>query len=114
MRNCRDPASIKISSESALIESNQDSKTIAQSETASAGAATYQQACAVCHDAGIGDAPIPGDPSAWSDRLAQGRDALVLSALDGKGIMPPKGGQTWLADDAVAVAVDFMIEQSTQ
>ena len=86
----------------------------AASSEPSAGEAVYQQACAVCHAAGVGEAPIPGDNSAWSDRIAKGRDALVASALTGIGIMPPKGGQSQLSDEAVAEAVDFIIEQSAQ
>jgi cytochrome c5 len=78
------------------------------------GEAIYQQACAVCHAAGVGDAPIPGDAGAWSERLSLGRDTLLTSALEGKGIMPPKGGQAHLSDDDVAAAVDFILAQSAQ
>lgn len=117
MKNCKDPASIEITSEPELVAADSTaeiSAAAAQAVSASPGEATYQQACAVCHAAGIGDAPIPGDKGAWSERIAKGRSALVSSALSGIGIMPPKGGQSDLSDDDVAAAVDFIIAQSAQ
>jgi len=114
MDNCKDPDSIKITSEPPPPELSDEPEPVAQTQSVSPGAAVYQKACSVCHAAGIGDAPIPGDLNAWSARLAQGRDALLTSALEGKGVMPPKGGQLQLGDDEVAAAVDFMIEQSAQ
>ena len=118
MKDCKDPASIKITSEPepalATDEADEDSGDTTQADATSAGEATYQQACAVCHAAGIGDAPIPGDDNDWSDRLAKGRAALVSSALSGIGIMPPKGGQVHLSDDDIAAAVDFIITQTAQ
>ena len=115
MKDCKDPASIEITSEPELAVADvaaADSAGAAEADTASPGAATYQQACALCHAAGVGEAPIPGDSSAWSERLGKGRDALVASALSGIGVMPAKGGQSQLSDDDVAAAVDFMIAQS--
>jgi len=119
MRNCKDPRSIEITSEAALVDDeveggvnsdNKDESTLAVSKPP--GQAVYQQACAVCHAAGIGAAPIPGDATAWSDRLQAGRDALVASAVNGKGIMPAKGGQAQLSDAEVAAAVDYMISST--
>ncbi len=80
----------------------------------SPGEAVYQRACAMCHAAGVAEAPIPGDYAAWSDRLKTGRDALVSSAVDGKGVMPPKGGQPQLGDAEIAAAVDYIISKSTR
>jgi cytochrome c5 len=114
MKNCKDPSSIEIISE---VEPATEAESAADAEQAvvvSPGEATYQQACSVCHAAGIADAPIPGDSAAWSDRLSKGRDLLVASALSGIGTMPPKGGQSQLSDDDVAAAVDFIIAQSAQ
>lgn len=111
MKNCKDPLKIKVMSEPV---SSPDAQTVAdpvQAVEASSGKAIYRQACSVCHASGIGDAPVPGDGAAWSDRLAKGRDALVASALAGIGIMPPKGGQSQLSDEDVAAAVDFIIAQ---
>ena len=35
-------------------------------------------------------------------------DALYTTAIKGKGAMPPKGGNTALADADVKAAVDYM------
>jgi len=120
MRNCKDPRSIEITSEAAFIEvevevetknDNNDDSTSSVSKPPP-GQAVYQQACAVCHAAGIGAAPIPGDLAAWSERLKAGRETLVASAVNGKGIMPAKGGQAQLSDAEVAAAVDYMISST--
>ena len=73
-----------------------------------AGKSTYDTACMACHGTGAAGAPKLGDKAAWAPRLAQGIPALHASALKGKGAMPPKGGNTALADDAVKAAVDYM------
>lgn len=73
------------------------------------GQKTYTQACAFCHDKGVAGAPKISDASAWSARIAQGKDALYASALRGKGAMPAKGGNASLSDDAVKAAVDHMV-----
>ena len=115
MKNCKKPGSIKITSEPEISE-GADSGTdeIAVVEQPTEGQAVYQQACSVCHATGIGEAPIPGDSAAWSARLVPGRDALIESALNGKGIMPAKGGQSQLSDAAVTAAVDYIISLSAK
>jgi cytochrome c5 len=69
----------------------------------------YETACVACHAAGVAGAPKLGDKTAWAPRLTTGKDALYASSLNGKGAMPPKGGQTQLPDDQVKAAVDYMI-----
>ncbi len=103
MSNCKDPASIRITSEPELVV---DVSPVVETPVAS----VYDQACSVCHAAGVGGAPIPGDNADWSERIGKGRDELLSSALLGIGIMPAKGGHAYLSDDEVAAAVDFMIE----
>lgn len=76
------------------------------------GAATYKEACAACHVAGVAGAPKLGDKAAWGPRIEQGNDALYAAVLNGKGAMPPKGGRTDLSDDAIKAAVDYMVAQS--
>jgi cytochrome c5 len=73
------------------------------------GKTVYDQACAVCHGAGIAGAPKVGDKEAWAPRLKQGVDTLHQSALKGKGAMPAKGGNTSLSDADVNAAVDYMV-----
>jgi cytochrome c oxidase subunit 2 len=72
------------------------------------GKTTYDTTCMACHSTGAAGAPKLGDKAAWKPRLAQGINALHAAALKGKGAMPPKGGNTALADDAVKAAVDYM------
>lgn len=86
------------------------------SETAAAGKTTYQQACQVCHSNGLGGAPVVGDRQHWQMRIASGAEKLYQRAIEGfqgeSGVMPAKGGQTQLSDDAVKSAVDYMVELS--
>ena len=73
------------------------------------GKAAYEGTCAMCHAAGIAGAPKTGDKAAWAPRIAQGKDALYHSALNGKNAMPPKGGST-LSDTEVKAAVDYLVQ----
>lgn len=57
-----------------------------------AGADVYKAQCAACHDAGLAGAPKFGDTGAWSARIATGYEALLNSALKGKGAMGAQGG----------------------
>jgi len=112
MSNCKDPATIKITSEPTLANETVPEVISVAVVELSAGQSTYQQACAMCHASGIGDAPILGEQGAWEERIAQGRDVLVSSSLNGKGFMPPKGGQAQLSNEDIIAAVDYMIEKS--
>ncbi len=80
------------------------------------GKAVYEQACHVCHAAGVAGAPKLGDKVAWTDRIAQSIDTLHQHALNGftgkTGVMPPKGGFTHLTDEQVMAAVDYMVSQA--
>ena len=75
------------------------------------GKATYEAVCAACHAGGVAGAPKTGDQELWATRIAQGKDTLYASALKGKGVMPAKGGNPGLADDAVKAAVDYLVAQ---
>jgi cytochrome c5 len=76
------------------------------------GKKVYDTVCMVCHAAGVAGAPKTGDKDAWAPRIKTGVDALYQSALKGKGAMPPKGGNTALADADVKAAVDFLVSQA--
>jgi cytochrome c5 len=76
------------------------------------GQDVYDKTCRSCHDTGVAGAPKLGDQAAWKDRIAQGNDALVQSALNGKGSMPPKGGARTLNENDIRAAVEYMVEQS--
>lgn len=79
---------------------------------AAAGESVYSKACVACHAAGVAGAPKLGDAAPWSDRTGQGFDGLVQSVLNGKGAMPPKGGNMSLSDADVRNAVAYMLAES--
>jgi cytochrome c5 len=83
---------------------------------AAAGAAdgkkVFDSTCTACHATGVAGAPKLGDKAAWAPRIKQGMDALVQSALKGKGAMPPKGGNASLSDADLRAAIDFMVSQA--
>lgn len=114
MENCKDPASIEIMSEPSIATMQNEEGVAVPAETAQGGEKIYQQACQMCHEAGVAGAPMTGDSAAWADRIALGRDKLVSSAIAGIGVMPPKGGHSQLSDADVASAVDFLIQRATQ
>ncbi|HEX7557596.1 MAG TPA: c-type cytochrome [Usitatibacter sp.] len=74
-----------------------------------AGKATFDAVCSVCHGAGVAGAPKLADKAAWAPRIKTGIEALHASALKGKGAMPPKGGNPALADADVKATVDYMV-----
>ncbi|HSO44929.1 MAG TPA: c-type cytochrome [Rhodoferax sp.] len=71
------------------------------------GEQVYQAQCTTCHAAGLVGAPKFGDAAAWAPRLATGYDALLNSALKGKGNMAAQGGGAF-ADFEVGRAVAYM------
>ncbi len=71
----------------------------------------YQGACLACHTTGAAGAPKIGDAGAWKERLANGLDSLVASAIKGIGAMPPRGGSQY-NDDQIKVAIEYILDQS--
>ena len=57
------------------------------------GDEVYIAQCAACHTAGLAGAPKLGDAAGWSDRIKTGYEALLTSALKGKGAMGAQGGE---------------------
>jgi len=84
----------------------------AAASTAPEGKKVFDTTCTACHTAGIAGAPKLGDKAAWAPRIKTGIDALMQSALKGKGAMPPKGGNAALSDAEVRAAIEFMISQA--
>ena len=76
-----------------------------------AGADVYKAQCAACHEAGLVGAPKFGDKAAWAPRLGQGFEALVQSALQGKGAMGAQGGGAF-RDIEIARAVAYLVNAS--
>lgn len=85
---------------------------IADAADAADGKAVYVQICRACHATGVAGAPVMGDREAWAARLSAGPEALLQSALRGKGGMPPKGGNPGLSDEQVRAAMEYMISRS--
>ena len=79
---------------------------------ARSGEEVYQQACAMCHTAGLAGAPRTGDKAAWQPRLAQGKPTLYEHAIKGFRAMPAKGGNASLSDAEVKAAVDHLAAKS--
>ena len=72
-----------------------------------AGDDVFKGQCAACHATGAAGAPKFGDAAAWAPRIATGFDALVHSALKGKGAMAPQGGGDF-NDTEIARGVAYM------
>ncbi len=76
-----------------------------------AGEVVYQAQCVACHASGAAGAPKFGDVGAWSPRLKTGYDALLTSALKGKGAMGAQSGGDF-DDFEIARAVVHMANAS--
>ena len=71
------------------------------------GQQVFEAQCTTCHTAGLLGSPKFGDAAAWGPRVAKGYDALLTSALHGKGNMPAQGGGDY-SEFEVARAVVYM------
>jgi cytochrome c5 len=71
------------------------------------GEEVFKAQCTACHTPGAAGAPKVGDPAAWAARLPNGFEALVQSALKGKGAMPPQAGGDF-DDTEIARGVAYM------
>lgn len=78
--------------------------------TLKTGEQVYTAQCAGCHTAGLVGAPKFGDVAAWSARIKTGYDALLKSALVGKGSMGAQGGGDF-TDLEIGRAVVYMANQ---
>ena len=59
---------------------------------AKSGAEVVKGGCAMCHAAGLMNAPKIGDKAQWAPRIALGYETLVKHAVEGIRTMPAKGG----------------------
>jgi len=71
------------------------------------GEQVFQAQCAACHATGAAGAPKLDDLAAWGPRVKTGFDALLNSALKGKGAMGAQGGGDF-SDYEIARAVVYM------
>ena len=74
------------------------------------GEQVYAAVCTACHTAGVAGAPKSGDASAWAPRIATGHEALLASALKGKGAMAAQGGGDF-SDLEIDRAVVYLANQ---
>lgn len=75
------------------------------------GEEVFKAQCSACHATGAAGAPKVGDAGAWGPRIKTGLDALLTSALKGKGAMGAQGGGDF-SDLEVARAVVYMANSS--
>jgi cytochrome c5 len=75
------------------------------------GDQAYVAQCAACHAGGLVGAPKFGDTAAWAARVGTGYNALLKSALKGKGAMGAQSGGS-LTDFEVARALVHMLNAS--
>ena len=71
------------------------------------GEAVYNAQCTTCHAAGLAGAPKFGDVALWAPRIKAGYEALLTSALKGKGAMAAQGGGDF-EDLEIARAVVYL------
>ncbi len=71
------------------------------------GEQVYAAQCSACHAIGAAGSPKFGDAAAWAPRIGQGYEALLTSALKGKGAMGAQGGGDY-SDYEVGRAVVYM------
>lgn len=75
------------------------------------GEEVFKAQCTACHTAGAAGAPKFGDTAAWAPRIKTGYEALLNSALKGKGAMGAQGGGD-LEPLEVGRAVVYMVNAS--
>ena len=76
-----------------------------------AGEEIAKKNCKVCHAQGINGAPIIGNIKMWGPRIEKGREALVLNALNGNGLMPPKGGNESITKEDINLVVGYFLAE---
>ena len=86
-------------------------KDASESTAARTGEQVFAAQCTACHTAGVAGAPKVGDDAAWAPRIKTGYEALLTSALKGKGAMGPQGGGDF-SDLEIGRAVVYMANKS--
>jgi cytochrome c5 len=79
--------------------------------TLKTGEQVFAAQCTTCHTPGLVGAPKFGDADAWAPRIKTGFDALLHSALAGKGQMGAQGGGDF-TDVEVGRAVVYMANKA--
>jgi len=87
---------------------------IATGPVVRSGKEVVETTCNSCHSSGVLGAPKMGDAADWSARFGQGMETLLANATNGKGSMPPRGGDGNLSDEDLKKAVIYMLKESGQ
>ncbi len=82
-------------------------KDVTDAASMKTGEQVFAAQCSACHAAGAAGAPKFGDEAAWAPRIGQGYEALLTSALKGKGSMGAQGGGDF-TDFEIGRAVVYM------
>lgn len=77
--------------------------------SADPGEAIYNRVCHTCHAAGVAGAPLLGNKEAWQPRIDLGMDAMLQTAINGRGAMPPRGTCMDCSDDDLKAVIEFMV-----
>jgi cytochrome c5 len=85
-------------------------KDASDSASLKTGEQVFAAQCAACHATGAAGAPKLGDAAAWGGRIGAGLEALLASALKGKGAMGAQGGGDF-SDFEISRAVVYMANQ---
>lgn len=72
----------------------------------------YNEVCAVCHGAGVANAPKIGDQNAWKKLISEGQVIITAHGYVGVRAMPPKGGKESLSVEQFAEALNYMVNKS--
>jgi cytochrome c5 len=76
------------------------------------GEEIYNGSCMACHATGAAGAPKLGDAALWAPRIATGIDAMLATAIKGKGAMPPKGLCMACSDAELQSAIEYIVSKS--
>jgi cytochrome c5 len=84
-----------------------------EAQPAHPGEAIYLRTCFSCHASGAAGAPKVGDAEVWTVRAEKGREALLVSTIEGiLPAMPARGLCSDCTDEQLAEAIDYMIVAS--
>jgi len=86
-------------------------KDASDASTLKTGEQVFAAQCTTCHTAGLVGAPKFGDAEAWGPRIKTGYEALLHSALAGKGQMGAQGGGDY-TDLEIGRAVVYMANKA--
>jgi cytochrome c5 len=73
------------------------------------GRGAYAEACARCHDTGVGGAPVTRNKEDWVDRSGLWEAVMSEHANEGYLGMPARGGNARMSEYDVDAAAEYML-----